>query len=219
TDPVLSAVKLIAEPWDVGPGGWRTGQFPAPMAEWNDKFRDALRTFWITDAAALAHDGAGGDLRELDTRLSGSADLFSPSPAPEGRGPNASINYVTAHDGFTLADLVGYDHKHNEANGEENQDGTDNNLSWNHGVEGPTDGARCATCSAPCCWPAALRCSPPGTRSGAASRATTTPTARTRRCPGWTGTSRSGRRTWPPRWPTCSGRAPRCPRCARRGST
>jgi len=139
TDPVLSAVKLIAEPWDVGPGGWRTGQFPAPMAELNDKFRDALRTFWITDAAALAHGGAGGDLRELGTRLSGSADLFSPSPAPEGRGPNASINYVTAHDGFTLADLVGYDHKHNEANGEENQDGTDNNLSWNHGVEGPTD--------------------------------------------------------------------------------
>ena len=138
-DPVLAGVKLIAEPWDVGPGGWRTGQFPAPLAEWNDRFRDTLRRFWITDAAAAVHGGVGQDLRELATRLSGSADLFSPRPAPEGRGPGASINYVTAHDGFTLADLVSYDHKHNEANGEENRDGTDNNLSWNHGVEGTSD--------------------------------------------------------------------------------
>ncbi|UFU07685.1 glycogen debranching protein GlgX [Ruania halotolerans] len=138
-DPDLAGLKLIAEPWDIGPHGWRTGQFPSPLAEWNDKFRDTVRTFWIADAAAAVHGGTGHDLRDLATRLSGSADLFAHLPAPDGRGPGASINYVTAHDGFTLADLVSYDVKHNEANGEGNHDGSDHNLSWNHGVEGSTD--------------------------------------------------------------------------------
>ncbi|SEF00425.1 glycogen debranching protein GlgX [Ruania alba] len=141
-DPDLAPLKLIAEPWDIGPDGWRTGQFPAPLAEWNDKFRDAVRTFWITDAATAVHgDAELNDLRDLATRLSGSADLFAHLPAPDGRGPGASINYVTAHDGFTLADLVAYDVKHNEPNGEDNRDGSDHNISWNHGVEGPTDEA------------------------------------------------------------------------------
>ncbi|MEE6273348.1 glycogen debranching protein GlgX [Georgenia sp. MJ278] len=137
TDPVLAGTKLIAEPWDMGPGGWRTGEFPAPMADWNDRFRDALRTFWLADPAAATHGRTGSDLRDLATRLAGSADLFSRSEVPGGRGPLASINFVTAHDGFTLADLVTYDRKHNEANTEDNRDGTDNNRSWNHGVEGP----------------------------------------------------------------------------------
>jgi glycogen operon protein len=136
TDPVLSSVKLIAEPWDLGPGGWRTGQFPAPMADWNDKFRNAVRTFWLADAGAASHGHTGHDLRELATRMSGSADLFGLGEVPGGRGPLSSVNYVTAHDGFTLADLVAYDHKHNEANLEGNRDGTNDNRSWNHGVEG-----------------------------------------------------------------------------------
>ncbi|QOR72772.1 glycogen debranching protein GlgX [Ruania alkalisoli] len=139
TDPELSRLKLIAEPWDVGPDGWRTGQFPAPLAEWNDQFRDAIRTFWIADAAAAVHGNSGNDLRDLATRLAGSADLFAHDPPPDGRGPVSAVNYVTAHDGFTLADLVAYDHKHNDANGEDNQDGSDHNISWNHGEEGLTE--------------------------------------------------------------------------------
>lgn len=141
TDPLLSGLTLIAEPWDVGPGGWRTGQFPAPMSDWNDRFRDAVRTFWLADPAAMSTGAAGEDLRELATRLAGSADLFGHGPLPGGRGPQASINYITAHDGFTLSDLVSYSHKHNEANGENNTDGADDNRSWNHGAEGPTDDA------------------------------------------------------------------------------
>ncbi|MFC7406275.1 glycogen debranching protein GlgX [Georgenia alba] len=137
TDPVIGATKLITEPWDLGPGGWRTGQFPAPAADWNDRFRDAVRCFWLADAAAAAKGQTGHDLRELATRLAGSADLFGRGEAPGGRGPLASINFVTAHDGFTLADLVTYEHKHNEANLEGNRDGSDDNRSWNHGVEGP----------------------------------------------------------------------------------
>lgn len=133
TDPVLRDVKLINEPWDLGPNGWRTGQFPAPMADWNDRFRDTLRTFWLADADRLSHDVAPSSLADLGNRLSGSADLFSYGDNPGGRGPLGSINYVTAHDGFTLADLVSYSHKHNAANGEDNRDGTDRNLSWNHG--------------------------------------------------------------------------------------
>ncbi len=136
TDPVLSGVKLIAEPWDLGPGGWRTGQFPYPMAEWNDRFRGAVRTFWLSDAAAQAHGHAGHDLRDLATRLAGSADLFGHGEIPGGRGPTASLNFVTAHDGFTMADLVSYDHKDNRANLEDNRDGTNDNRSWNHGAEG-----------------------------------------------------------------------------------
>lgn len=136
TDPVLQGTKLIAEPWDLGPGGWRTGQFPSPFAEWNDGFRDAVRAFWVSDLASATHGGETGSVREIATRLSGSADLFGMSDPPLLRGPVAAINYVTAHDGFTLADLVSFDGKHNDANGEDNRDGTDNNRSWNHGIEG-----------------------------------------------------------------------------------
>ncbi|WP_353709501.1 glycogen debranching protein GlgX [Cellulosimicrobium sp. ES-005] len=137
TDPVLCGLKLVAEPWDVGPGGWRTGQFPPPLAEWNDRFRDAARQFWLADAREASHGRPGHGVRDLATRLAGSADLFGHSDPPLLRGPVASVSYVTAHDGFTLADLVAYDHKHNLANGEDNRDGTDDNRSWNHGLEGP----------------------------------------------------------------------------------
>ncbi|MFP5345680.1 MAG: glycogen debranching protein GlgX [Actinomycetes bacterium] len=141
-DPVLQNVKLIAEPWDVGPYGWRTGQFPPPFAEWNDRFRDDVRTFWLSDAAAATRDGgsAGQGVRHLATRLSGSADFFGWSVSTDTamRGPLASVNFVTAHDGFTLADLTAYETKHNHANGEHNRDGSSDNRSWNHGVEGET---------------------------------------------------------------------------------
>lgn len=136
TDPVLAGTKLVAEPWDVGPGGWRTGAFPAPLAEWNDRFRNAARSFWLADPAQAAHGRPGHGVRDLATRLAGSADLFGYSDPPLVRGVVASVNYVTAHDGFTLADLTRYEHKRNEANGENNRDGTDDNRSWNHGVEG-----------------------------------------------------------------------------------
>ena len=125
-DPVLSQVKLIAEPWDLGEGGYQVGNFPAGWAEWNGRYRDAIRRYW---------KGDGGQVAELAYRLSGSSDLFEGG----GRRPHASINFVTAHDGFTLHDLVSYNQKHNEANGEDNRDGTDDNLSWNCGVEGPTN--------------------------------------------------------------------------------
>ncbi|HTU45467.1 MAG TPA: glycogen debranching protein GlgX [Bryobacteraceae bacterium] len=125
-DPVLSKVKLIAEPWDVGEGGYQVGRFPALWAEWNGKYRDAARRYW---------KGDDGQLAELGYRLTGSSDLYQ----RDGRRPSASINFITAHDGFTLADLVSYNEKHNEANGEDNKDGSNDNHSWNHGVEGPTD--------------------------------------------------------------------------------
>jgi isoamylase len=124
-DPSLNSVKLIAEPWDVGPGGYQVGQFPPSWAEWNDKFRDAVRSFWKGDAGLMA---------EFAKRISGSGDLFN----KRGRKTWATVNFVTAHDGFNLADLVSYNDKHNEANGEENCDGHSNNHSWNHGVEGET---------------------------------------------------------------------------------
>jgi len=130
-DPVLRDLKLVAEPWDVGPGGHRTGAFPAPWGEWNDRYRDTVRRFWRGDA-----DRAG----DLATRFAGSADIF----AARARAPSRSVNFVTAHDGFTLADLVAYAAKHNEGNGEDNRDGTDANFSWNHGVEGPADDAAIA---------------------------------------------------------------------------
>jgi isoamylase len=133
TDPVLSRVKLIAEPWDLGVHGWRTGQFPPPFAEWNDRFRDAVRTFWLPDVRRSARQEPGHGVRELATRLAGSQDLFG----ARDRGPIASVNYVAAHDGFTIADATAYDHKHNGANGEGNRDGADDNRSWNHGEEGP----------------------------------------------------------------------------------
>ena len=125
-DPVLSRVKLIAEPWDAAPGGYQLGGFPPAWSEWNDRYRDDVRRFWRGDA---------GIVDDLATRLAGSRDLFG----RDGRSPRASINFVTAHDGFTLADLVAYNEKHNEANGEQNRDGTRDNASWNSGVEGRTD--------------------------------------------------------------------------------
>ncbi|AXG13882.1 glycogen debranching enzyme GlgX [Intrasporangium calvum] len=134
-DPVLSRVKLIAEPWDVGLHGWRTGQFPPPFSEWNDRFRDSLRTFWLRDLAASTVGETGHGVRDVATRLAGSQDLFG----ARDRGTIASVNFVTAHDGFTLADLTAYDVKHNDANGQGGRDGSDDNRSWNHGVEGPTD--------------------------------------------------------------------------------
>ena len=138
TDPVLSRVKLIAEPWDVGPGGWRTGQFPPPFLEWNDRFRDSARTFWLSDVRAAHHGHTGHGVRDLATRLAGSQDLFH----ARDRGPLASVNFVTAHDGFTLADLTAYNRKHNAANGEGNRDGTDDNRSYNHGREGWADAGK-----------------------------------------------------------------------------
>jgi len=140
TDPIISKAKIIAEPWDVGPGGWQTGGFPAPISEWNDRYRNSVRSFWLSDAAAAAKGQPGSGVRELATRLAGSADLFGHSDPPLIRGPQASINFVTAHDGFTAADLVAFDHKHNDANGEESRDGSNDNRSWNHGAEGfPTE--------------------------------------------------------------------------------
>jgi glycogen operon protein len=125
-DPVLSATKLIAEPWDIGPGGYQVGRFPPGWAEWNDKFRDTVRSYWKGDPGKQA---------EMATRLSASADEF----AHRGRKAWASVNFITAHDGFTLNDLVSYNEKHNDANGEDGRDGHSDNQSWNFGVEGPTD--------------------------------------------------------------------------------
>ncbi|PPI03201.1 glycogen debranching enzyme GlgX [Rathayibacter sp. AY1D1] len=128
-DPVVSQVKLIAEPWDVGPGGYQVGNFPPQWTEWNGKYRDTVRDFWRGEPSTLG---------EFASRLTGSADLYAHS----GRYPVASINFVTAHDGFTLRDLVSYNEKHNDANGEDGNDGESHNRSWNHGMEGPTDDPR-----------------------------------------------------------------------------
>jgi glycogen operon protein len=125
-DPTLSQVKLIAEPWDMGPGGYQVGRFSPGWAEWNDAYRDTVRAYWRGD---------GGQLPKLASRMTASADLF----AKRGRKPWASINFLTAHDGFTLTDIVSYNDKHNEANGEDNRDGHSHNLSCNYGAEGPTD--------------------------------------------------------------------------------
>jgi glycogen operon protein len=125
-DPVLNQVKLIAEPWDLGAGGYQVGNFPAGWAEWNDKYRDSMRAYW---------KGDGGLIGEFARRFTGSSDLYGRS----GRRPYASINYIASHDGFTLEDLVSYNDKHNEANLEDNADGHNHNLSWNCGVEGPAD--------------------------------------------------------------------------------
>jgi isoamylase len=125
-DPVLARIKLIAEPWDLGPGGYRVGGFPSGWSEWNDRFRRMLRRYW---------SGEGNLIGELGRRMTGSADLFDHN----NRAPCSSVNYVTVHDGFTLADLVSYERKHNEANGEDNRDGSDENDNTNYGVEGPAD--------------------------------------------------------------------------------
>ena len=126
-DPVLAKVKLIGEPWDIGPGGYQVGGFPPGWAEWNDKYRDT--------AARLLARRAGVAWRGLAARLTGSADIYD----QRGRRPWSTVNFVTAHDGFTLNDLVSYNEKHNEANGEDNEDGHSDNRSWNCGAEGPTD--------------------------------------------------------------------------------
>src|SRR3712207_1054843 len=126
-DPVLSQVKLIAEPWDVGPGGYQVGNFPVLWSEWNGIYRDAMRDFWRGQASVA----------DFASRFTGSSDLYE----SDGRHPFASINFITAHDGFTLRDLVSYNAKHNEANLEGNRDGSDDNRSWNHGAEGETDDA------------------------------------------------------------------------------
>ncbi len=125
-DPIINRVKLIAEPWDVGDGGYQVGNFPALWSEWNGQYRDTVRDYWA---------GAPGSLADFASRFTGSSDLYEWS----GRRPSASINFITAHDGFTIADLVAYDNKHNEANGEQNRDGDSHNRSWNSGAEGPTD--------------------------------------------------------------------------------
>jgi glycogen operon protein len=134
-DPLLSDVKIIAEPWDVGLGGWQVGNFPAGWSEWNDGYRDRMRDFWLTDiGAARATGSAPNGIGSLARRLAGSAHVFS-----QERGPMASVNFITAHDGFTMADLTAYNQKHNLGNGEKNRDGTDNNHSFNYGAEGSTD--------------------------------------------------------------------------------
>ncbi len=156
-DPVVSQVKLIAEPWDVGEGGYQVGNFPPLWSEWNGKYRDEVRDFWR---------GADHTVAEFGYRFTGSSDLYEST----GRTPSASINFITAHDGFTLHDLVSYEAKHNEANGEDNHDGTDDNRSWNCGVGG-TDrrrgGARAAAPPAP--QPAGHAAAVPG-RAHAARR-------------------------------------------------
>jgi isoamylase len=159
-DPVLSQVKLIAEPWDVGPGGYQVGNFPVLWTEWNGEYRDTMRDFWRGQE----------NVADFVTRFTGSADLYE----SDGRRPFASINFITAHDGFTLNDLVSYNEKHNEANLEDNNDGTDDNRSWNHGVEGPTDDPEIRSSAA--------------MSSRARSTATTTRGARTTSSRGSTGT-------------------------------
>lgn len=134
-DPVLSSVKLIAEPWDVGFGGWQTGRFPRGWADWNDHFRDGVRNFWLSDRAPAEAGGHGGSVAKLAQIMAGSQEPFAAS----GRTRLASVNFVTAHDGFTLADLVSYDRKHNEDNGEQNRDGHGDNRSYNHGFEGRSE--------------------------------------------------------------------------------
>jgi glycogen operon protein len=134
SDKQLANVKMIAEPWDVGMGGWQVGNFLDGFSEWNDGYRDHVRDFWLTDIAAARHNGAAPEgIGEFARRLAGSSNVFS-----DERGPLASVNFITAHDGFTMSDLTAFNQKHNLGNGENNRDGTDNNHSFNHGVEGPT---------------------------------------------------------------------------------
>lgn len=141
TDPILRQRKMIAEPWDIGPGGWQTGGFPLAFSSWNDHYRDSLRQFWLVDAGTQSRGIArGGGPFDLATRLSGSQDLYGHMGEQATGATRRSINFITAHDGFTMADLTCYDHKHNAANLEENRDGTNHNLSWNHGFEGRSSG-------------------------------------------------------------------------------
>ena len=182
-DPVVSQVKLIAEPWDIGEGGYQVGNFPPLWSEWNGKYRDTVRDFWR---------GTDQTLAEFAYRFTGSSDLYQGT----ARRPYASINFITAHDGFTLRDLVSYNEKHNEANGEDNRDGESHNRSWNCGVEGPTDDPEVLALRAPAeaqlpddAVPVAGRADAPRRRRDRphAAAATTTPTARTTRSRGTTG--------------------------------
>lgn len=190
-DPVISQVKLIAEPWDIGEGGYQVGNFPPQWTEWNGKYRDTVRDYWRGEPATLG---------EFASRLTGSSDLYEAT----GRRPLASINFVTAHDGFTLRDLVSYNEKHNEANGEGNRDGESHNRSWNCGAEGPTDdpdilelrARQQRNVLATLFLSQGTRCSPTATRSGVPSTATTMCTAKIRRWRGWIG-------RWPRRTATC----------------
>jgi isoamylase len=184
-DPVLAPVKLIAEPWDIA--GYQLGGFPARWSEWNGRYRDEVRDFWR---------GTDGTLGELALRLTGSGDIYS----SDRRTPTASINFVTAHDGFTLADLTAYNEKHNEANGEDNNDGESNNRSWNCGAEGPTDDIEIIQLRAKqrrnllgtLLLSAGVPMILAVTRSGVPKAATTTPIARTTRCRGTTGRTPTG---------------------------
>ena len=182
-DPVVSQVKLIAEPWDVGEGGYQVGNFPPLWSEWNGKYRDTVRDLWRGEPATLP---------EFASRFTGSSDLY----ADDGRHPVASVNFITCHDGFTLADLVSYDNKHNEANGEGGRDGSDDNRSWNCGTEGPADDPGIGELRAApgvqlpghaAAVPGGADADRPATSWAAPSGATTTPTARTTRSPGCTG--------------------------------
>ena len=194
-DPLVSQAKLVAEPWDVGQtDSYELGRFPPLWREWNGKYRDSMRDFWRSQPGLVG---------EFASRFAGSSDLF----ASQGRRPTASVNLITVHDGFTLADLVSYDGKHNDANGESNRDGTNDNRSWNCGAEGRAATRTCsrcgrgsgAPCSPPSYCPSASRSYSVVTSSGARSRATTTLTVRTTRLPGstgltWTMTSGNSRR-------------------------
>ena len=189
-DPVVSRVKLIAEPWDVGEGGYQVGNFPVLWTEWNGRYRDTMRDFWR---------GARTGVADIAYRLTGSSDLYQ----SDGRRPYASINFVTCHDGFTLNDLVSYNDKHNEANGEGNRDGTERQPLLELRRRGPDRRPRgrrtCASARSATSWPACCsrpgcRCCSPATSSAAPSRATTTPTARTTRSPGSTGSWTTTRR-------------------------
>jgi len=137
-DPVLCRVKMIAEPWDIGPGGYQVGQFPRGWLEWNDHFRDGMRRFWVQSVASPHAAGSGGTLGEFAMRLCGSSDLYQ----ARRREPSESVNYVISHDGFTLLDLLSYNHRHNLANGEDNRDGQGNNLNFNCGAEGTSSDAQ-----------------------------------------------------------------------------
>ncbi|OKL46450.1 glycogen debranching enzyme GlgX [Boudabousia liubingyangii] len=142
SDPILRTKKLIMEPWDVGYDGWHTGDFPVPFGSWNDRFRSDVRNFWVATVGAVNAGEAATGQSALATRLAGSADTYYRDPQGVVRSPLASVNYVTAHDGFTMADLVSFNHKHNEANKEQNRDGSDDNRSWNHGFEGTFEALR-----------------------------------------------------------------------------
>ena len=225
TDPLR--VKLIAEPWDVGTGGWQTGNFPPPFTEWNDAFRDDVRSFWLPTGrcasapASAPRAGCATSRRGWPAPRTCSPGRIRPSSRPGAACASwASVNYVTAHDGFTLRDLTVYETKRNHANGEDNRDGTSNNRSYHHGHEGELPEGRpeaerieqarrrtARSILATLLLASGTRCSPPATSAAAPSRATTTPTARTTRSPGSTGGA-------PAAGSSCARRSRACCSCA-----